>query len=218
LFSSRAEFDRRVPAINSALETFGAVGFRAPMVHRNLEWLQALEVEYDASCFDVDPYQAMPGGVGGVWPFIAGRFVELPYTLPQDHTLFVALGDCSPRIWVEKLDYIAQLRGMALLVTHPDYLDSDRRIDAYRNFLCEVRDRAGMWHALPQDVAAWWRIRDQSSLRQEADGSWSIYGPAAERGRAARVRATAKSSAPSALEWSEIAFSPAGVESRRQAL
>jgi hypothetical protein len=67
LFTSRAIFDRRVPAINAALQSFGAVGFRAPMVHRNLNWLQALDIDYDASCFDVDPYQAMPGGVGGLW-------------------------------------------------------------------------------------------------------------------------------------------------------
>ena len=99
LFTSRAVFDRRVPAIHAALESFAAVGFRAPMVHRNLQWLQDLDIQYDASCFDVDPYQAMPGGIGSCWPFIAGRFVELPYTLPQDHTLFIALKQRDGRIW-----------------------------------------------------------------------------------------------------------------------
>src|SRR6185295_6616832 len=57
LFASRTMFDRRAAAINAALKAWGAVGFRAPMVHRNLEWLQALDIEYDASCFDADPYQ-----------------------------------------------------------------------------------------------------------------------------------------------------------------
>lgn len=188
LFTSRAIFDRRVPAINATLEEFGAVGFRAPMVHRDLDWMQSLEVEYDASCFDCDPYQAMPGGVGGVWPFIVGRFVELPYTLPQDHTLFIALGETSGQIWETKLDYVAKLGGMALFITHPDYLDPGPRMDSYRALLEKARDFDSMWHALPRDVATWWRERDQSQLRCDTAGVWSIEGPAAARGRAADLR------------------------------
>ncbi|HEX3601442.1 MAG TPA: hypothetical protein VHU84_14920 [Lacipirellulaceae bacterium] len=184
LFTSRKIFDRRVSAINAALTEFGAVGFRAPMVHRNLDWLQQLDVEYDASYFDVDPYQAMPGGIGGVWPFIAGRFVELPYTMPQDHTLFVALGERYGRIWEEKLDLVAQLGGMALFIAHPDYLDSDYRVDAYRRLLETAREMDGMWHALPQQVAHWWRERDRSVLTCDESGAWTIEGPAAHGGRA----------------------------------
>ena len=165
LFTSRPAFESRLPAINAALNEFGAVGFRAPMVHRNLQWMQALEIEYDASCFDIDPYQAMPGGVGSVWPFIAGRFVELPYTLPQDHTLFIALGERDGRTWIAKFDHVARLGGMALLITHPDYLDPGPRMDAYRGLLERARETEGMWHALPHQVAAWWRERDRSNLR-----------------------------------------------------
>lgn len=187
LFTSRRIFEARVPAINAALKSFRAVGFRAPMVHRNLEWLQALEVEYDASCFDADPFQAMPGGVGGVWPFIAGRFVELPYTLPQDHTLFVALNQPDGQIWHRKLEYLAELRGMALIVTHPDYLDSHHRLDTYRRFLLKARELTGMWHALPKNVAAWWRERDASSLRRDANGDVRVVGRSADRARAVAV-------------------------------
>ena len=160
------------------------------MVHRNLEWLQALDVEYDASCFDADPYQAMPGGVGGVWPFIAGRFVELPYTLPQDHTLFIALQERDGRIWQRKLEYLVQMRTMALLITHPDYLDSELRIDAYRQLLLKAREMPGMWHALPKEVAAWWRLRDKSNLKREPSGKWRVNGPASERARATSFRST----------------------------
>jgi peptidoglycan/xylan/chitin deacetylase (PgdA/CDA1 family) len=188
LFASRAEFDRRVPAINDALRSWGAVGFRAPMVHRNLRWMQSLEIQYDASCFDSDPYQAMPGGVGGVWPFIAGRFVELPYTLPQDHTLLIVRNERDYRLWSEKLAYLSELNGMALAITHPDYLDSPRRLDLYRGLLCGARDLAGMWHALPRQVAAWWRLRDVLKLRKTAAGNWEIEGPAASRARLATIR------------------------------
>jgi peptidoglycan/xylan/chitin deacetylase (PgdA/CDA1 family) len=202
LFLSRAMFDRRSPAINAAIRSLGAVGFRAPMVHRNLNWLQALDIEYDASCFDADPYQAMPGGVGGVWPFIAGRFVELPYTLPQDHSLFVALNERDGRIWEEKLKYVARLGGMALVITHPDYLDADFRIDAYRGLLEQAREMAGMWSVLPAEVAAWWRQRDASTAWRDADGEWRIEGPAAARGRAAALQFVP----PDALEWHDLSI------------
>jgi hypothetical protein len=220
LFASRATFDRRVPAINAALQTWGAVGFRSPMVHRNLEWMQALEILYDASCFDMDPYQPMRGGVGSVWPFIAGRFVELPYTLPQDHTLFVVRKERDGTIWHEKLSYLVKLRGMALVITHPDYLNSQRRIEIYRRLLCEARGMAGMWNALPRDVAAWWRARDESQLRHDSDGRWKIDGSAANRARlatvcwngishsvlpSARAGATDGTSPfPPSLEWSTV--------------
>ncbi len=101
------------------------------MVHRNLVWLQALDIEYDSSCFDIDPFQAAPGGVGSIWPFIAGRFVELPYTMPQDHTLFIGLGERDDRIWKDKMDYLVRHQGMALMLTHPDYLTGRRESEIY---------------------------------------------------------------------------------------
>ncbi len=159
LFLSKRIFDARVPMINQAIERYGAVGFRSPMVHRNLQWMQELNIEYDASCFDVDPYQPMPGGVGGIWPFSSGKFVELPYTLPQDHTLLVSLRETSDRIWRDKLQFIQRLHGMALMVTHPDYLDSPSRLAVYRDFLSWIRDNSEPWHVLPKDIAKWFRQR-----------------------------------------------------------
>lgn len=187
LYASKRIFDRRAAAINEALTQFGAVGFRSPMVHRNLEWLQALHIEYDASCFDIDPFQAMPGGVGSVWPFVAGRFVELPYTLPQDHTLFITLRQDDCRIWQRKLDFIVGNHGMALMLTHPDYLTSRKHLELYRQFLLAVRDRGTFWHALPKQLAAWWRKRDRSRLQRDSEHQWRIDGPACQRGSPATV-------------------------------
>lgn len=180
LFESQRTFRRRTGPINRALEQFRSSGFRAPMVHRNLNWLQALEIDYDASCFDVDPFQAMAGGVGGVWPFFAGKFVELPYTLPQDHTLLVSLGESSPRIWIEKLAYLRRLAGMATLITHPDYLDTPQRLDVYRAFLEHLVEQSDCWMALPREVATWWRQRDKLEI---VDGGQSprLVGSAADR-------------------------------------
>ena len=155
LFASRALFDKRVPGMNQRLRNWGAVGFRSPMTHRDPLWMQSLEVEWDSSFFDTDPFEPMPGGVMSIWPFVMGRFVELPYTLPQDHTLIETLGETGPRIWMKKLDYVGNHQGMALLNTHPDYLCRGGRLALYEEFLDELARRSGYWHALPRDVAAW---------------------------------------------------------------
>ena len=175
-------FDRRTGPINQAIANYGSTGFRAPMVHRNLEWLQALDIDYDASCFDVDPFQAMPGGVGGVWPFFAGKFVELPYTLPQDHTLLVSLGETTPKIWMEKLAYLRRLAGMALLVTHPDYLDTPGRLNVYRKFLEHLTTHSDCWNALPHEIARWWRQRDKLQIVVSKESS-KLIGPMVHRAR-----------------------------------
>lgn len=161
LYSSRRTFERRATGINAALEKYSAVGFRSPMVHRNLDWLQQLNIEYDSSCFDIDPFQAAPGGIGSLWPFVAGRFVELPYTLPQDHTLFIGLGERDDRIWREKLDFIIRHQGMALMLTHPDYMTGRHETDIYTRFLDHVKTIGGFWHATPMELSRWWREREQ---------------------------------------------------------
>lgn len=183
LFTSRALFESRSKLINQAGQKYQAAGFRAPMVHRNLAWMQSLEFDYDASCFDIDPFQAMPGGVGGVWPFMAGRLVELPYTLPQDHTLMVTLGVSAYDVWVQKLQLIERLSGLAMLITHPDYLDTPKRQDEYRRFCEHVANLPDKWLTLPREVAAWWRQREASTIQLGGQ----ISGPAAERGRVVSI-------------------------------
>jgi hypothetical protein len=159
LFSSRAEFSRRAKLINERLRELGACGFRSPLTHRNPEWMQELAIEYDSSFFDTDPYEPIPGGTMSIWPFQLGAFIELPETLVQDHTLRVVLGQRTPRLWLDKLEFIAASRGMALLTTHPDYLREPATLTIYRDFLTELRDRHRYWHALPREVARWWRAR-----------------------------------------------------------
>lgn len=182
LFESESIFETRRKPINDALQRFGASGFRAPMVHRNLKWMQQLNLSFDASCFDIDPFQAMPGGVGGVWPFFAGKLVELPYTLPQDHTLFVALGETSNRIWLEKFRWLRAMRGMALVITHPDYLKSGGRIEHYRGFLEHVAAQQDCWTAVAGEVAKWWRQRDGLEIVEQDDGT-QVVGSCSNRAR-----------------------------------
>lgn len=162
LFLSEDEFTRRAERINNYLRDLAAVGFRAPLVHRQPEWMQALEIEYDLSFFDSDPFQAMHGGTMSIWPFEIGHFIELPYTLIQDYALSAVLGETTPRIWLQKVDFIERYRGMVLVNTHPDYLVNAVTWNVYAEFLQIMKERGGYWHALPRDVAHWWRARSHA--------------------------------------------------------
>lgn len=165
LFLSKKGFDERVKRINGYLETYGAAGFRSPLTHRNPEWMQALDVEYDSSFFDTDPYEPMPGGTMSIYPYLLGKFVELPYTLMQDYTLASFMQQDTPRLWLEKTAFIEQYHGMALINSHPDYLQDTRTQYVYTRFLEEMQTKDSVYHALPRDTARWWRERSAANPR-----------------------------------------------------
>jgi hypothetical protein len=159
LFRSHKEFLQRAEKINGYIRQYGAVGFRTPLTHRQPEWMQVLDLQYDLSFFDTDPYEPMPGGTMSIWPFQLGRFVELPYTLAQDYTLTRVLSETTPRIWLDKVNFLADHYGMALVNTHPDYLSDADVWQVYEAFLRAIKERDDYWHALPRDAANWWRMR-----------------------------------------------------------
>jgi peptidoglycan/xylan/chitin deacetylase (PgdA/CDA1 family) len=170
-FRSQAEFLRRAARINEHLRTLHAVGFRAPLTHRQPSWMQSLNIEYDLSFFDTDRYEPMPGGSMSLWPYTIGRFVELPYTLVQDYTLTAVLKQTTPALWLEKVDVIKRYSGMALVNVHPDYLRQPRVEQLYEDFLRTMRRRADFWHGLPREVARWWRARGAAADISELDGA-----------------------------------------------
>jgi hypothetical protein len=200
LYQSSSEFADKARQINRYIREWGAQGFRSGFMFHRLEWLHQLEVAYDASTFDTDPFEPQPDGVGTIFPFWvprpntdnqspmtdhalsvsnvrhssfdirhsasrAGGYVELPYTLPQDSTLFLLLREQTPEIWFKKLAWIAEHGGMVLVNVHPDYTAfSDGSIgtpraypvELYKQLLEHVRSRyAGQyWQALPREVTA----------------------------------------------------------------
>ena len=106
LFDSKSSFMQYANRINSYAKKWSAAGFRSELTFRQPEWMQALEIEYDLSFFDTDPFEPICGGTMSIWPFFIGHFVELPYTLVQDYTLTSVIGENSPRLWLEKVDFI----------------------------------------------------------------------------------------------------------------
>jgi hypothetical protein len=184
LFASRAEFVARRDRINGYARAWGAVGFRSPATYRNPYWLPELDVDYDSSYMDNATFEPQRGGVCSAFPFmLSERMVELPITLPMDHTLVNVLRADVLAACSAKLDWVRAQHGLALPLFHPDYnLDaaSRRRYDAVLERL--QLDTSG-WYALPRDVAAWWQRRRHSRIVWDGTTSPRIEGPAAADAR-----------------------------------
>lgn len=168
LYFSREIFSQRAREINRYLKEWGAVGFRSPSMHHELEWIHDLDITYDCSTFDTDPFEPQSDGMGTIFPFVVKReydgksYIELPYTLPQDFTLYVLLKEADPEIWYKKLDWIAEQNGMVLLNVHPDYLDfngnaglEEYSYRIYEDFLSYLTKKYEnqYWHVLPKELA-----------------------------------------------------------------
>lgn len=184
-FNSREEWRERAVLINGYLKEWNAVGFRTPAMHHELDWFHDLDIEYDASTFDTDPFEPYPDGAGTIFPFSVHQngndtksYVELPYTLVQDFTLFVLMRELSPELWKLKLDWVARNGGMALVNTHPDYMHFNGGAPAseeypsgfYKDFLEYAIGRYGgeYWHVLPKELSRFWKTFE----RNKSHGSW----------------------------------------------
>lgn len=168
LFFSNKIFSQRAVLINQYLNKWDSVGFYAPAMHHNLEWIHELNIKYDSSTFDVDPFEPQPDGVNTIFPFYVIKrnedsfYLELPYTLPQDFMLFVILKEKNIDIWKKKLDWIVENNGMVLLKTHPDYMNfHDKKmkigeypVGHYIAFLEYINSeyKEYCWHVLPKEI------------------------------------------------------------------
>jgi hypothetical protein len=169
---------RRSPEMRAYAERWRARGFRSPATHRQWDLMPMLGFDYDSSYPDTDPFEPQAGGCCTWLPYFNRTLVELPITLTQDHTLFVILGERSERAWIEKASYLRSRQGMALLITHPDYMLDSASLAAYERFLGTFGDDSGTWRALPRDVSDWWRRRAASTIAT-GDGAPRVVGPAA---------------------------------------
>ena len=171
LYRSRRSFSDSAVKINEYLKEWNAVGFRSGFMRHDLDWIGDLNIRYDASTFDHDPFEPQPDGVHTIFPFWVRRedgtaFLELPYTLAQDSTLFLVLREKGTEVWKRKLDWIAEHGGMAFVIVHPDYTAFDEtqsskeyNVALYQELLEYVSDRYqdSAWFARPRDIERYLR-------------------------------------------------------------
>lgn len=180
--ASRRMLRKRLPAMRSYADRWGATGYRSPATQRQWDLMPTMGFDYDSSYTDSDPYEPQPGGCCTYLPFFNDGLVELPITLPQDHTLFEILQHADGKLWVTKAHDIRERNGMVLVLAHPDYARDERVLGAWRQLLTEYAHGADVWQALPSEVATWWRDRAASTVRLTAVG-WTLDGPASGRAR-----------------------------------
>jgi hypothetical protein len=174
--------DERLPAMWEHASRWNAVGFRSPATHRGWDLMPRLGFDYDSSYSDTDPYEPQAGGCCTFLPFFNRGMIELPITLAQDHTLFTILQHPDADLWLRKARHVRDRGGMVLVLTHPDYAHDQRLTDGYRKLLDAFTGDDTAWHALPREVATWWRRRAASTIHADGDG-WRIEGPASDDAR-----------------------------------
>ncbi len=181
LFSKWSTFLERIVTINECGRQWGASGFRSPATYRNQEWFHLLGFEYDSSVADTAPFEPQPGGCASFFPFQIGEMVELPITLPQDHTLFGLLGEDDAQTWLTKIELVRASHGMACVLAHPDpsagYIGLAENEAHYRALL-DVVAESGAWTPLPRDLARWWRARAHAAPAATAGGEGGSLGTA----------------------------------------
>ena len=186
LFRSKKDFAELAPLLTRLAQEHGLRGFRGPSTLRRAEWISTLDIDHDSTFSDTDPFEPQTGGTCSVFPFFLGSVVELPYSLPQDHTLIHVLRRNALQIWTAKAQWIASVGGMILTLTHPDYSGFEPYLGEYEALLKRLRALDSAWHALPSEVAAWWRQRAQMKLFVNADAC-VITGHNASRACARRL-------------------------------
>jgi hypothetical protein len=183
LFIDRERFVRRAERINRYRREYGAAGFRAGALYRNLDWYQALDFAYDMSVPASGHLEAQRGGCCSVMPFFVGSILELPVTTTQDYSIFHILNQYSIDLWKRQIAAIAERHGLASFIIHPDYVREPRAQDTYKAllaYLARLRSEQGFWIALPREVNRWWRQRSQMRLTRRG-AQWEIEGDGKER-------------------------------------
>ena len=187
LFADRDTFLQQAKRINDYTRQFASAGFRSGAMYREQAWFDAFEFSYDMSVPNAAHLEPQRGGCCTVMPYFVGNILELPLTTTQDYSLFHILNDYSTTLWKEQTRIIRQHHGLVSVIAHPDYLVGRRERDVYVELLRhlhELRERDGLWIALPGEINRWWRNRQQMTLIPAGDG-WRIEGPDSHRARVA---------------------------------
>jgi hypothetical protein len=176
--------------INEYVACYGAIGFRSPVMYRNVDWFKYFDFKYDMSLPNVAHLDPQRGGCCTVMPYSIGRIVELPTTTIQDYALFHNIGRRDTAIWEQQIELILKRHGLISFIIHPDYTLPRWAQALYGKLLGRLerlRDVGDVWIPLPRDVYQWWTARAKLRL-VNVSGTWRIEGEGHERASIAWMR------------------------------
>lgn len=187
LYEHEQRFRQRARKINAYARMYAMEGFRAGSMHRNQDWFDLLEFQYEMSVPNVSHLEPQAGGCCTVTPFFVGRLLELPLTMLQDHGLFNILGEQSIDLWKQQIEIVSGHHGLISFIIHPDYIVRAGERELYQQlleYISRLRDGGDIWLALPGEINRWWRQRSQMRLVREEE-RWQVRGQGSERARLA---------------------------------
>jgi hypothetical protein len=190
LYSKRDEFLRRAALIRKYKKQYGATGFRAAILYRNLDWLPELDFNYDMSVPNVAHLDPQSGGCCTLFPYFIGKTLEIPVTTTQDYSLFHIIGEYTLDLWKKQAGLILGKHGLMNFIVHPDYIVDEKPQRTYREllaYLSELRAQQNVWIPLPHEVDEWWRARSEMQLVDEG-GALRVVGAGSARARIAYAR------------------------------
>ncbi len=92
--------------------------------------------------------------------------LNLMQRMDTPRALFILMKEESPAIWIDKLDWIAENGGMALVNVHPDYLNFENKrkseqfpISYYTDFLKYIKNnyKDEYWNVCANEIAGFWK-------------------------------------------------------------
>jgi len=164
---------KRFANASEIIKEFGIKGFRSESLLRNHKFLNFLAdyFEYDSSTCDTDIMSpvAVRSGACTIFPFFIRNMVEIPITLPQDYRL-IKLKKTKQQmldIWKNKIDFIRQANGAAVLLTHPDthIFGNDRYLDVYEDVIKYLASFRDGWIATTNELSVWWKERSKTAIK-----------------------------------------------------
>ncbi|MBN3038393.1 MAG: hypothetical protein JW869_03125 [Candidatus Omnitrophica bacterium] len=167
-FLKEAVIEKRLSRCLSFIDEFSIKGFRSPFLLKTQGLFNVLDkfFQYDSSVPDTEfvPGIINPRGCCCVFPYRIGRLLEIPITVPQDGVL-LAMGYSEEEIlsiWQKKLSWLKKVGGLAVVNTHPEryFSGNEDMLGIYRELLRSIKDDRDCWIALPRDVAAHWKKRE----------------------------------------------------------
>ena len=173
-FLKKPRVIERIMSASKLVQEFGIKGYRSESLLRNKEFLELLSdyFYYDSSTCDTDIYSpvAMRSGTCTVFPFFIKNMVEIPITLPQDYRL-MRLGKTKNEIfeiWKKKVDFLRQVNGAAVLLTHPDshIFGNDKYLDVYDRILKYATSLDDEWNTTTYGIAKWWNERSKTLIKK----------------------------------------------------